>query len=99
VFERVVAGDVGDELQDRAAAVDVHELAPEADAEGRHPPPLDLGEQGQLERLAVLVDRDRLRVPRFAVQAGSRSLPPLNSTPSSASTIRGSGPGRCGTGG
>jgi hypothetical protein len=57
--------DVRQELVQRPAAVDVHELAAEADAQRRPAASLDLGQQGELERLAPLVDPDRLGVPVF----------------------------------
>ncbi len=68
MFER--AAEVGEELVEGPAAADVHQLRPEADAQGRQPPPLDLGQQGRLERLPERVDPFGVGVPRLAVSGG-----------------------------
>lgn len=67
VLDGVGAGQVGEELMEAAAAVDVDELAAEADAESGEASVFDVGEQGEFEGLAAGVDGDGVGMPRLAV--------------------------------
>ena len=70
VFDRFGAGDVGEKLVHAAAAVDIHELGTEANAEGGKAAFFDFGQKGQFEFLASGIDALGFGMPGLAVEGG-----------------------------
>ncbi len=70
VLDSALAREIGEKLVEAAAAVDIHELAAEADAEGGEFAFFDFGDEGKLKILSRFIHADGLEVPLFAVVGG-----------------------------
>ena len=83
----LAADDLRQMLHEVAAARDVQHLEAAADGEHRHVARERAFEQRKLAAVALGLRASRLGVRRGAVRSGSRSLPPENRRPSSASSV------------
>ena len=75
VFDLSIAGEIGDELDEASAAMDVHQLAAETDAEGGEAAAFDFGDEGAFEFFAEGVDGFDFGEGCFAVAVGVQVRP------------------------
>ena len=84
MLDRPFAAQVGQELDERATAIHVQELRPQADPEDGKTPRLRLGQQRQLKPLPRGRDRPSLRMPRLAPESRIQIVSPREEHASSA---------------